>query len=229
MLTYYIIMLNYYNKVRKMTKLLTEKFQEYLVDSGFEIGDTIPKELELAEIFGVSRGDIREVIQHYAQLGLLKRIKRKGTVIQKLEEKNLTRSFSFCIQMGGFYYEELKEVRLLLESAIAPYIINRITPADLELLENNLRKQEEALDRNEEFEILDREFHSLLFACCRNRFMGLFASLLPMIFKRKYRERFFTRPWRETGLNMHRKIISALREGDLKTFTNLITEHISTT
>ena len=65
-----------------MQQLLIERFQNYLLDSGLSTGDPIPKEIELAEMFEVSRSDIREVIQHFAQLGLLKRVKKRGTVIQ---------------------------------------------------------------------------------------------------------------------------------------------------
>ena len=117
-----------------MQQLLIERFQNYLLDSGLSTGDPIPKEIELAEMFEVSRSDIREVIQHFAQLGLLKRVKKRGTVIQELNEDALNRSFIFCLQMGGFYFEEMKEVRIIMETAIAPLIVSRITPENLEKL-----------------------------------------------------------------------------------------------
>lgn len=212
-----------------MKQQLFEQFEEYLTSSGFSAGDVIAGEVELAERFGTSRGDIREVIQHYARLGLLKRVKKRGTVLQTLNDKGLKESFSFCLRMGGFYFEELKETRMLLESAIAPYILQRITPEKLEELEKNLRFQKKALSDPEHFEKLDQEFHKLLFDCCRNRVLTLFANILSMLFLKQYRKRFLTQEWTAIGHQCHTKILQALKENDLEQFRTLILNHINPT
>ena len=212
-----------------MQQLLIERFQNYLLDSGLSTGDPIPKEIELAEMFEVSRSDIREVIQHFAQLGLLKRVKKRGTVIQELNEDALNRSFSFCLQMGGFYFEEMKEVRIIMETAIAPLIVSRITPENLEKLDQNLQEQFAALDDSVRFEELDSQFHALLFSCCQNRLLSLFTNLLPILFQKKYRERLLSRSWREIGYHSHCKLVEVLRNHDLALFKELILQHIMPT
>ncbi|MBE6406168.1 MAG: FadR family transcriptional regulator [Lentisphaerae bacterium] len=212
-----------------MQQLLIERFQNYLLDSGLSTGDPIPKEIELAEMFEVSRSDIREVIQHFAQLGLLKRVKKRGTVIQELNEEALNRSFSFCLQMGGFYFEEMKEVRIIMETAIAPLIVSRITPENLEKLDRNLQEQFAALDDSVRFEELDSQFHALLFSCCQNRLLSLFTNLLPILFQKKYRERLLSRSWREIGYHSHCKLVEVLRNHDLALFKELILQHIMPT
>ncbi|MBQ9772406.1 MAG: FadR family transcriptional regulator [Lentisphaeria bacterium] len=212
-----------------MQQLLIERFQNYLLDSGLSTGDPIPKEIELAEMFEVSRSDIREVIQHFAQLGLLKRVKKRGTVIQELNEDALNRSFSFCLQMGGFYFEEMKEVRIIMETAIAPLIVSRITPENLEKLDRNLQEQFAALDDSVRFEELDSQFHALLFSCCQNRLLSLFTNLLPILFQKKYRERLLSRSWREIGYHSHCKLVEVLRNHDLALFKELILQHIMPT
>ena len=212
-----------------MQQLLIDRFQNYLLDSGLSTGDPIPKEIELAEMFEVSRSDIREVIQHFAQLGLLKRVKKRGTVIQELNEDALNRSFSFCLQMGGFYFEEMKEVRIIMETAIAPLIVSRITPENLEKLDRNLQEQFAALDDSVRFEELDSQFHTLLFSCCQNRLLSLFTNLLPILFQKKYRERLLSRSWREIGYHSHCKLVEVLRNHDLALFKELILQHIMPT
>lgn len=212
-----------------MNQKLFEQFEDYLINSGFTTGDVIPGEVELAEKFRTSRGTIREVIQHYAQLGLLKRVKKKGTVLQSLDDENLQHSFSFCLKMGGFYFEELKETRILLEGAIAPFALQRITPATLEKLERNLEQQEKALQNPERFEQLDQQFHELLFDCCQNRVMSLFANILSMLFLKRYRQRFLSPKWTVIGYQCHSRILQALKTGDLEQLRNLIYDHINPT
>lgn len=212
-----------------MNQQLLEQFENYLINSGFTTDDVIPSELELAEKFCTSRGAIREVIQHYAQLGLLKRVKKRGTVLQTLKDEKLNHSFSFCLKMGGFCFEELKETRLLLECAIAPLILQRISPMTLEKLEQNLAQQEKALQDPELFEKLDRQFHKLLFECCQNRVLSLFANILSMLFLKRYRKRFITPKWTVIGFRNHTRILQALKAGDLDKFRDRIMSHINPT
>ena len=209
-----------------MQEPLIQRFQKYLIASGVTVGDIIPRETELAEYFHVSRADIREVIQHFAQLGLLKRIKRRGTIIQDLNEESMNRSIAFCLQMGGFYFEEMKEMSMILESAIAPLIMARLTPAKLEMLENNLQKQYEALDDSALFEELDSQFHILLSSCCQNRVLSLFTNILPILFQQKYRDRLLDRSRREIGYHSNCRLIEVLRNRDLEQFTKLIQQYI---
>ena len=212
-----------------MNQQLLEQFEDYLINSGFTTDDVIPSELELAEKFCTSRGAIREVIQHYAQLGLLKRVKKRGTVLQALKDEKLNHSFSFCLKMGGFCFEELKETRLLLESAIAPLILQRISPVTLEKLEQNLAQQEKALQDPELFEKLDQQFHKLLFECCQNRVLSLFANILSMLFLKRYRKKFITPKWTVIGFRSHTRILQALKAGDLEKFRDHILTHINPT
>ena len=212
-----------------MNQQLLEQFEDYLINSGFTTDDVIPSEQELAEKFCTSRGAIREVIQHYAQLGLLKRVKKRGTVLQALKDEKLNHSFCFCLKMGGFCFEELKETRLLLECAIAPLILQRISPMTLEKLEQNLAQQEKALQDPELFEKLDQQFHELLFECCQNRVLSLFANILSMLFLKRYRKRFITPKWTVIGFRSHTRILQALKAGDLDKFRDHILSHINPT
>ena len=212
-----------------MDQQLFEQFEDYLINSGFTTDEVIPSEQELAEKFCTSRGAIREVIQHYAQLGLLKRVKKRGTVLQTLKDEKLNHSFCFCLKMGGFCFEELKETRLLLECAIAPLILQRISPMTLEKLEQNLAQQEKVLQNPELFEKLDQQFHELLFECCQNRVLSLFANILSMLFLKRYRKRFITPKWTVIGFRSHTRILQALKAGDLDKFRDHILSHINPT
>ena len=131
--------------------------------------------------------------------------------------------------MGGFYFEEMKEVRIIMETAIAPLIVSRITPENLEKLDRNLQEQFAALDDSVRFEELDSQFHALLFSCCQNRLLSLFTNLLPILFQKKYRERLLSRSWREIGYHSHCKLVEVLRNHDLALFKELILQHIMPT
>jgi len=54
---------------------------ELLQSRQLKVGDTIPKEMELAEIIGVSRTVIREALLRLRTMGLIESKKKKGAVI----------------------------------------------------------------------------------------------------------------------------------------------------
>ena len=75
---------------------ILQKFREYLTGNGFGPGDKLPGEMELAEQFGISRGDIREVLMHFSHLGLLSRVKKRGTFICEVPYANLQNDMTLC-------------------------------------------------------------------------------------------------------------------------------------
>lgn len=67
----------------------------------YEYGQTIPTELELQELYGVSRITVRQAIQALEQEGLVSRARGRGTVVSRREkiEELLTRIKSFTDEM----------------------------------------------------------------------------------------------------------------------------------
>ncbi|MFM8450892.1 MAG: FadR/GntR family transcriptional regulator, partial [Haliscomenobacter sp.] len=64
------------------TSSLVEKVEEQLVDylvrNNMRPGDAIPKEMELANLLGVSRTVVREAMSRLRMIGLIETKKKKG-------------------------------------------------------------------------------------------------------------------------------------------------------
>lgn len=90
-------------------KPLHQKIKEDLlekIESGFyKEGDKIPKEVELAKQYNVSRPTVRQAISSLDDDGYVERIKRKGTFIKKrkIEQEftHVIRSFDIEIEEKG--------------------------------------------------------------------------------------------------------------------------------
>ena len=67
------------------TSSLVDKVEANLVEllqqRKLKVGDSIPKEIELAETLGVSRTVIREALLRLRMMGLIESKKKKGAVI----------------------------------------------------------------------------------------------------------------------------------------------------
>ena len=79
-----------YDKIRK--DLLSK-----IKDGTYPEGQTIPSELELAQIYGVSRPTVRQAIQLLADEGYLEKRRRRGTVVTRPKVKQ-----SFTMSISSF-------------------------------------------------------------------------------------------------------------------------------
>jgi GntR family transcriptional regulator len=83
---------------------LKEIFTEKIQNGEWKPGETIPNEVTLCQQYGVSRGPVRQALDHLVREGMLKRKQGKGTIVLPPKvENNLGDFFSFTslIQKRG--------------------------------------------------------------------------------------------------------------------------------
>jgi len=120
------------------TSSLVDKVEASLVEllqqRKLNVGDTIPKEIELAEILGVSRTVIREAMLRLRMMGLIESKKKKGSVITSPDLfGNMSKSMNPHI-LDPETLKEVFEIRLVLEIGMADFLFHRITKKDIEEL-----------------------------------------------------------------------------------------------
>ncbi|OGV56536.1 MAG: hypothetical protein A2X49_06570 [Lentisphaerae bacterium GWF2_52_8] len=208
---------------------LLSNFRNYLLERGLGPRDKLDGEIELARLFEVSRGDIREVIMHLCHLGVLERVKNRGTFIKDVPHAKLEEEIAFCFQLSGFSFDDLKEARICLETALVPMLIKRITPELIQSLHGNISAMKELAGESELADALDRDFHLLLFSCCGNRALKMFSNVIYLLFQKRYRKRFMTLEWVMRAAKGHAAILDAIAAKDTTLATRLIQEHIMPT
>jgi len=83
-------------------------FSEQLASGKLRPGDPLPPEVKLASMLGVARSTVRQAMARLEQEGLIRRIRGKGTFIQKKSPKrDLSKQDLFALVLpeteGGFY------------------------------------------------------------------------------------------------------------------------------
>ncbi len=206
---------------------LVERFEQYLIDGGFRPGDKLPGELELAGIFNVSRGTIREIIVHFSLMGVLERKPNRGTVVTAPDIASIGRNLAFQMHYLGCGREELKATRLMLESAMIPEVLRCITPAQLDRLTTLVDAMEAAAADPVEADALDLQFHLALLEITGSRMIQVFSQVLTLLFNREYRRKFLNAEAVRKSAASHRLMLRAIREKDAVKFQELIEAHIA--
>jgi GntR family transcriptional repressor for pyruvate dehydrogenase complex len=203
------------------------RLQEYIVAHELGPGDRLPTERELAASLGVSSNTVREALKSMETIGALVRKPRHGTVLQAVDFSALARVARFQLLHSPDDLAELFVARRLLEVGILPLVARNAT-------EEQFRQMDAANDRMEA-EIGtdglgvegDIAFHQALLAAASNKFLAQFGALLQEFFQQARRRVLANEAEARRSLEDHRRIVRALREGDVARAQQCMEAHLS--
>jgi len=207
-----------------MTDQAERRLREYFVDKGYKIGDTLPKEMELAEALGVSRSVIREAMSRLRMLGLIDVRKRRGTVLTEPDVLGGMERILDPNLLGKNTLQRLFEVRLMLEMGLGDFLYPRIQPGHLKQLDNIVLEERAARDKASLVR-LDIQFHATLYEITGNPVLIRFQHMLQPIFQYvlDYREAIH-QPGAAPRVT-HGDLVDTLRRGNPASFREAIRAH----
>ncbi|MCW3462036.1 FadR/GntR family transcriptional regulator [Chitinophaga nivalis] len=145
------------------------RLQELIVSGKYAIGQQLPTEPELMAQFAVGRSSVREAVKLLAQKGLLRVQQGLGTFV--LSQTGPSEPLLQRMERADF--EELNEVRLLLEVKIAEKAALHRSSKDVEKMKTYLKKRYEYAATNQ-LELCiqaDINFHSTIADASKNEIM----------------------------------------------------------
>jgi len=104
---------------------------ETILSRKLQVGDRLPSERELGDQFGVSRTVVREAVRALVAKGVIEVRSGSGLRVAAVDAAAVTESMSLFLRGGSFGFEQVHEVRSLLEVHIAGLAAERATEADL--------------------------------------------------------------------------------------------------
>lgn len=197
-------------------KLLGEhveaQLKEYILTTPVNVGDKIPTEFELADMFSVGRSTVREAVKSLVTKGMLEVRRGSGTYViskQTLDEDPLSLSrYSDKYKLAL----ELLEVRLMLEPEIAAFAALNIKESEKPRLSQLCDAVEEKISKNENHLPNDVKFHEYIAKCSGNRVVE---TLIPIISTAVITFGNLTyRKLLDETVRSHRSITNAILAGD---------------
>jgi GntR family transcriptional repressor for pyruvate dehydrogenase complex len=148
----------------RLVDQVVDKIQGLIIDGQLEPGTKLPPEIELAEQMGVSRTVLREAMSILMTKGLLETKPGVGTIVLQMSRDQVVEPLSLLVQMmgGGVAFEELHQVRSILEVEIAGLAARQATKADVAGLEELMTEMEMNQSNADVFAIRDADFHQAL-------------------------------------------------------------------
>jgi len=166
---------------RLKNTLLAEQVQDqiyrYILDTPLRVGDKLPNEFQLCEMYGVGRSTIRDAVKILTYKGILEIRRGAGTFVvstipggDPLGLQNVKDKAALAL--------DLADIRLILEPGICELATQHATAEDIQKLTRLCERVEEKIYAGENHSADDIAFHTGIAECAKNKVVE---QLIPII------------------------------------------------
>jgi len=210
---------------RKIRDQAAEQIKELIASEQLNPGDRLPTESELAETFGISRLSVREATKALEYLGIVEAKTGVGLTVGQIDLERVTEHLGFHPALHRADPLQLIDTRVIIETGVLPHVARRM--AEDSSTYDRLRSVADRFRSARKLQTwidLDIEFHRTLLESSGLAPLVAFGDLLHVFFQR-FRESVKKAQW-QAGAESHRRIIDALRDGDIAAAADELRQHI---
>jgi GntR family transcriptional regulator, transcriptional repressor for pyruvate dehydrogenase complex len=218
-------------KKRVYQEIITQ-FVEMLSKDLIKVGEKLPAERTLAEMFQVSRPSVREALRVMETIGIVETKPGGGASVTDLNLAPFINTFAPLITRRDGFEMELLDLRELLEVKAVELAAKSSNPETLKSLDEIINRMKQALDIKdaEESAICDIEFHKKIFENSGNYILlqasGYVNSLIGISIKVN---RALLLQEEENAVNLyseHQSIFKAIKQKDPVQAKKYMNQHI---
>jgi len=187
---------------------VAQRLQEQISLGTYKTREKLPTEPALMETFGVGRSTIREAVRILANSGVLRVQQGLGTFVE--EQTGIVEPLPQRLKRAQF--EDLDEVRQLLELKIAQKAALHRTAEDIERMKEALKKRKEYGAANEIAACIeaDIDFHVAIAQASGNSILMDLYRTVAMHLKAKFLERFKTTDTFINTQHLHKNLLNSI-------------------
>ena len=213
-------------RVRGYTDQMVATIMRMIEQGTLKEGDTLPPERELAQKFNVGRNTLREAIKVLEIYGVVERRTKTGTVIRSTNLDHILATAFAGLPVNLDLFDEIQAFRLILETGIAPLVMEHIDDAVIARLEHAIDMMGSTSDIDAQAE-WDFNFHAILIELAGNTIVSRTFRVLGEAIRSLMRLGKGIAGM-ELSLSEHRKLLDAVRERDTGHYIAVLREHLRT-
>lgn len=203
-----------------------------IFDGRLSTGDQLPPERQLADIFSVSRGTLRDALRTLQANGLITvRVGAKGgTFVTAPQPDQLAERITHMLALSELTAAEVTEARVILELGALPLICRRATDEDIDELEELCDRSDAALAAGTHTFHFSVAFHVRLAQASHSSATSLIIDSLHEPLLRSMVAAGSVAPqMAPQGSEEHRELIKAIRARDLSHAHAVLGDHLKRT
>lgn len=199
-----------------LAQMVRDEIERLIVTGKLVPGSRLPTEKELAQQLGVGRSSVREALRALAEMGIVEVVQGKGTFVRNEPQQAIKAQLQFLVNFNEKAYEDLTELRCLLEVGLVRLAAERAEEVDLDRLRRALAEMKEA-PNNERLVEAGTRFHRAVVQAAKNSFASALYEAVTQVIDEVYRHLERSQAQKERSVRDHEVILAALceRNGEL--------------
>jgi len=202
---------------RRLFEVVADQIREAIIDGPYRSGDRLSSEKELCQSFKVGRPVIREALRVLENSGILsiRPGAGGGIFVRKVGSDPLMNSLETIVQLDRVTIQQITEARLAIEKSVWPLALERIQPADIQRLENNILVARECVTKRIP-EPRSLGFHIILAEASRNPLLIMITKALFDILQKYISQLGLSLERKKAVLEYHELILKHIKKGSFK-------------
>ncbi len=213
----------------RVPKQIEQQILAMIREGSLSVGDRLPSERELAEMFGVSRASVREAMRSLEHLGAIDVRQGGGTFVREARWEDLGSRITAVFAVQPQLLWQIYEARCVIEPALGRSAAQNATDEDIVQLNEILDRQAEKLLRGESTVEEDNAFHLIIMRAAGNPILQAMAEACLSLLETSRESYLQTRKRQTTSLRTHRMILDAIKRHDPEATYAASLHHIQAT
>mgnify|MGYP002480980646 CR=1 FL=1 len=210
-----------------VTEQVMEKIADLITSGQLKPGEQLPNERDLARMFGVARGRIREALRALSVIGLIAIRAGEGSFVKEQEVSIPPETIIWMFHNERKNFYEIYMARQLIESEVYALGARKAGREQIARLEEYLARLRQERDVEKFADILD-QFDILMAQCSQ---VQIYVKLMQTIIylRRESSIKLLGIPGSpENSLRTRTRLVQAMKEGDGKKIGQAIRHHFQT-
>jgi len=213
----------------RLYEVIIKRIKNMILEGKLKVGDKLPSERELAEMFKVSRVPVREALKIMEFMEVLQYIPGDGMYLKSIDLNDLLSKIDFMIETSNDIVSDLFEARQAIELKAVELAAIKRTDADLRAMEKCLEEMEEDINNGRDGIQAATNFHTEISKASKNKVIARINDLL-IILTEISREKSLKRQGiAPTALVFHKQIYQMIKKHDPKGAQDIMKEHLEHT
>lgn len=219
-----------YSEWKSVPEFLVEVIKRRIENGDYKIGDKLPTEKQICEMFDVGRSSTREAMRILQAMGFVKILKGKGTFIVNNFTNNIDAVKKWYASNKNVL-EDLVDVRINIECLAVRRAIMNMQDSDILELEkiNNDFKENAEVENIPALLMLDADFHRKIAQASGNELIVLFNKQIESVFEEYRGKAYIITKHTLSASEGHNKIVRFIKNRDTKAAEEAMQEHIAET
>ena len=208
----------------------TARLLELIRERGFEPGDKLPSERDLAALFGLSRSAVRESLIRLDTLRIVESRPKSGVYLQPYGAQRSIEAMVLFTEtntpLSAAEVAQSVELRSVLESEAMRLACLRRTPEDLAALQKILADSAAAIARGETLADFDAVFHKAIVAATKNDVLLRFINVFYLMSKKRREVYFNAARQSQRSHAQHLRLYAAIEARDAERGQQMLRRHL---